>query len=219
MKNKITLGLFALAITAIISSCSTSNDVASNKRIQKRKYNKGFFVSKNENVAFNKKKKDAKTVEFNTDTESIAKTDANSVKMEEISNNKSSIVEETAVITPNVETKTTEVLTTENNTVATQNEVVSESISEEQIKTVDLKNVKKTVNTVKKQSKKNSNGLNGLAIGTIILIILAIFIPPLAVLLFEGVTTRFWINLILYILLITALIAVIHALLIVTGTI
>lgn len=66
----------------------------------------------------------------------------------------------------------------------------------------------------------------------VLLVILAIIIPPLAVFLYEGVTTRFWIDLILAILgfgigfwllgglgWLCALAAVIYALLIVLGVI
>jgi uncharacterized membrane protein YqaE (UPF0057 family) len=67
---------------------------------------------------------------------------------------------------------------------------------------------------------------------TLILIIVALFIPPLAIGLFEGLSTRFWISLILFLLTIgtfagiglglgglVALINVIWAILIVAGLI
>jgi uncharacterized membrane protein YqaE (UPF0057 family) len=47
MKNKLKAIIYTLIMTIIVSSCATSNDVASNRKIQKRKYNKGFFVDKN----------------------------------------------------------------------------------------------------------------------------------------------------------------------------
>jgi uncharacterized membrane protein YqaE (UPF0057 family) len=64
-------------------------------------------------------------------------------------------------------------------------------------------------------------------VNTVVLVILALLIPPLAVFLFEGATKRFWIDLILaiigigigfgilHIAFLCALIAVIYALLIV----
>ena len=45
MKNNIYL-VFTLLVLA---SCSTSSDVVQNGRINKRKYNKGFFIKSNTN--------------------------------------------------------------------------------------------------------------------------------------------------------------------------
>lgn len=45
----------------------------------------------------------------------------------------------------------------------------------------------------------------------ILQIICAIFLPPLAVFLKEGIGTQFWINLILTILVVSAPLAIIHA--------
>ncbi len=46
----------------------------------------------------------------------------------------------------------------------------------------------------------------------ILLIILAILLPPLAVGLHVGITKHFWINLVLVLLLVTGPIAIVHAL-------
>ena len=78
-----------------------------------------------------------------------------------------------------------------------------------------------------KEKKNNNKDLDGMAI---LLIILAIFLPPLAVGIFEGITGRFWLVLILWLLglgllawllpglfYLGAIIAIILALLIVLG--
>ena len=36
-----------LLVIAVLASCSTSNDVVSNKKVQKRKYNKGLYIKTN----------------------------------------------------------------------------------------------------------------------------------------------------------------------------
>lgn len=54
MKKKITKSLIAVLTIAIITSCTTSNDVASNRSVQKRKYNKGLFISKNKKINYSK---------------------------------------------------------------------------------------------------------------------------------------------------------------------
>jgi len=50
---------------------------------------------------------------------------------------------------------------------------------------------------VKHDAKKQRTAPPAADVSTILLVILAIIIPPLAVFLFEGVTKRFWIDLIL----------------------
>ena len=177
MKNKITLGFAALIMTAIISSCSTSNDVASNKRIQKRKYNKGFFVSKNENVAFNKKKKDAKTIEFN-DTETLTSSEAQvdkTVKTSEVS-----VIEETAVVKPLLKVKTTKVIHESTNEVASKNEVIAEDVNIKDVKTVEIKNVNKSTKSKTRLSKKEKSASGGDEM-LILLVILCFLIPVIAV--------------------------------------
>lgn len=44
MKRRLHVSIAALAMIGLMFSCSTSNDVASKRGIQKRKYNKGYFV-------------------------------------------------------------------------------------------------------------------------------------------------------------------------------
>jgi hypothetical protein len=43
MKNKLQKSLIALALVSLTFSCVTSNEVAGNRGIQKRKYSKGFY--------------------------------------------------------------------------------------------------------------------------------------------------------------------------------
>lgn len=213
MKNKITLGFVALMLTAIISSCSTSNDVASKRRIQKRKYTKGFSISKSENVAFNKKHKASVT-----SNETVKVDNTTLAKVEKTINStatNTAIIEETTIITPANEIVKTVVEENQTNTVA-ENNIVTEAEGE---KTAEAKNLKSKTKIVKKKSKKKSSSSNGLAVETIILVILAIFIPPLAVYLFEGVTTRFWIDLILALIVVGYPFAIIYALLIVLGAV
>lgn len=53
MKRRLQKGLLALSLLAFISSCSTTNEVASNRGIQKRKYTKGYFIDFNHNKGGN----------------------------------------------------------------------------------------------------------------------------------------------------------------------
>jgi uncharacterized membrane protein YqaE (UPF0057 family) len=214
MKTIFTKGVLAIAIVALASSCSTTNDVASNRGIQKRKYNKGFFVSKNPK-SFNKKHDVENTKDINSFDEvtevinSQTKSKNITTKEKVIANNKKIAATENTVKTTSNEKKNT----IENSLKSSKNndEIFEENEINNNITKKDVKSKLKS----KKHKTKNTGG----DVDLVVLVLLAIFLPPLAVFLYEGITTRFWINLVLTLLLITALIAVIHALLIVTGTI
>ncbi|MFC6997972.1 YqaE/Pmp3 family membrane protein [Rufibacter roseus] len=94
---------------------------------------------------------------------------------------------------------------------ATINEAAALSEAKERLASMskaEKKAFKKEVKKALRESQATSN---------VLLIILAILLPPLAVGLYEGITNRFWISLILTIL--GVLPGVIYSLLVVTGTI
>ncbi len=53
MKSKLQKSIFAFIFLGLVASCSTSNEVASNRGIQKRKYTKGYFIDFNHNKGGN----------------------------------------------------------------------------------------------------------------------------------------------------------------------
>ena len=53
-------------IVAIFASCSTTSDVVSNKRIQKRKYTKGFNIKSQKKNNYNLAFKDQSSSEFSS---------------------------------------------------------------------------------------------------------------------------------------------------------
>jgi uncharacterized membrane protein YqaE (UPF0057 family) len=221
MKNKISLGLFTLVLAAIISSCSTSIDVASNRKIQKRKYNKGFFVSDN-NAPFNRKKDNRGTITIKAEEflTKEAKTD-DELSKKTIKTDASKIVEITNTISSDLKIST-EVNVNEN-TIATFNSNIEKTDKNNSIKVEN----NKEGNNVKTSKIENNSNSSKSDLMFIVLVILAIILPPLAVFLYEGITERFWIDLILAVLAISGfillgglaglagLIAVVYALLIV----
>ena len=221
MKNKLSLGLFTLVLVAIVSSCSVSNDVASNRKIQKRKYNKGFFVSNN-SITFNKKKQDSKTVSI-IQNEMVETKET--VDIESVTNVTSNpVYNEVSIVIPSeidlkIETNSNNDISTKESGSKLHEGIIETKYVEENNETKDLSQGSKIV----QEEKRNPSGDAML----IILIILAIVLPPLAVFIYEDVTTRFWIDLIFWILGwgglfligglggLASLIAVIYALLIV----
>jgi uncharacterized membrane protein YqaE (UPF0057 family) len=228
--------IFAIfALSAVLASCSTSNDVVGGV-FQKRKYNKGFYWNKgshipsdrSDDVAKNYKTGDNKSgeiryseegttalapkkaaIEVNTSTPAVYNApERNAVaSSEEVSNNTTKAKASTEGAS---EAK------------AAKNENASQPA------TSSLMERKQTFgsNTLKTESRSDSGASD---VAVILLVIIAIFLPWLAVLLYEGATGRFWVVLIIWLLAFFAfaypiasllfLIAFIYALLIVLGAV
>ncbi len=212
MKKIIAFSLVVLFLTA----CSTSNNVASNKLFQKRKYNKGWHV--------NSSKKIDKTTSSQTEevvyAEELIKSDAEeSTKNNNIllAENKESHVEKL----DNFKTEDLKQSKTTNQSVGdnvakasglTDNTALnSEIIIEENHQNINESKSKLITNS------SNEAPNSGSDVGIVLLVILAILLPPLAVFLARGIGTEFWISLILTLFL--WLPGVIYALLIVLDVI
>ncbi len=202
MKKVSVLSIIAL-FAIVVSSCGSSNNVVSNHGISKRKYNKGFFFQRKSNLkTANTKVKDA---EFDGD-KTLAKTEK--VKAKKATSKKSKV--------------TTRKSTLENSNIAKvesthllEKTVINEEVQETQHflyegedgieSSVTESQHLETSESIdempyenRNQSPKKSSGQAGRGdIDIVILVILAIIIPPLAVFLYEDITTRFWIDLIL----------------------
>ena len=232
MKLKSTI--FGLIASSLLVSCSTGNEVVSNGKIQKRKYNDGYYVAsgnnfkkdatnpqaKNEAITYNTNEEIARVYEtaepamYTPETASLNETNEAPVVLAEN--------------TDAVESTTT--VTTEEQ--STRNEIARPLNVKKSEQKVTFKpgrvTAKKAVELVTENAAAAESGLM-----LVLLVILAIIIPPLAVFIFEGATGRFWIDLILAIVgfgvgwwllggglaYLCALAAVIYALLIVLSVI
>jgi uncharacterized membrane protein YqaE (UPF0057 family) len=222
MKMRLILSAAVLG-TLILGSCGTSNDVVGGGIFQKRKYNKGFYWNRNANT------KDSETVKF----EEVKGSDVEYAMEQESASSAITVQDAYASVETSQDVASVnegEVAVTMNDAavVSVKNSAASEVANSETStgKFSVFKAKKEAVKFVKKNSSSPASD-----VATILLVILAILIPPLAVLLFEGITSRFWIDLILAILgwgaygilggifWLCGLIAIIYALLIVLNVI
>lgn len=177
----------------ILGSCGSSNSVVSNGLIQKRKYNKGFFLKSNGQF------KTAKT-----DT----KEDSKTLAFEEVTDKKETV--RSAVAPVNTEIKAVETQTTVSQVVpksfVASNETVAVEKRSSKVNLIDVaqnataqREVRKSLRSEIKTMRKTDSGSGAITMDgfTVLLVILAIIIPPLAVLLYEGASKRFWIDLLL----------------------
>lgn len=214
------IGLALLGVL-VLGACSTSNDVVGGGIFQKRKYTGGVYWDRSEKVKPAKGNGEEEFDIFRIEEESQKKY----VSSTTIRN------DEPVAYAPAMASATTnneEVVLSESVNAETLNSTVS-TIEESSDERSTVRSAEK-IKTVK-VLKKRSNNAPASDVMIIVLVILAIIIPPLAVFIFEGVTGRFWIDLILAILgwgafglfggifWLCGLAAVIYALLIVLGVI
>lgn len=214
-----------LALLFFVTSCGVFSNDFSGGGIQKRKYTKGFYVNKRGSLKG-------------------AKDDVNAQKLEEVASDEASSDENSEGF-----------VNVSNELVSDQVDTQKEAHAQQVTSQTENKAKKKAVVTRPKKETRTSGTSNHRKlrepeyympitqkkelvmkaaassdpIMTVLLVILAIILPPLAVAIFEGITKRFWIDLILFIVGIgvgfwlfgggiawlCALVAVIYALLIV----
>jgi uncharacterized membrane protein YqaE (UPF0057 family) len=184
--NFLILGIIS---TMILSACSTSNEVVGGV-FQKRKHTGGVYWDRTEKVKTSAQKEEEE-MEFDI------------YKLEEAKQKKYA----------SVTTIKSETQTPENNVVASaESEDIdglvidkkSKPVIEATVSTTTTENEKtlaasETKTIVKKQNTNKQTPVDE-DVMLIILVILAILIPPLAVFIYEGATNRFWIDLVLAIL-------------------
>lgn len=237
MTNLYKIHVLGLVLAFIVTSCSTSNDVVGNRNIQKRKYNDGYYIS------FNKKyRKDLKDENQANEipvqeeiTDIIESTEIPKIDPETNINDFEKI--------PEVEVEMTGGLVE----VEKPNDAVdskTEDLNNGHTATKELIFPQMTRQPFNQLIKKKLNIKHSIAEGThgdgdvrlVLLVILAIILPPLAVFLYEGASNRFIVVLILWLIgwafagwiwsvgrgslgALAALAAVIYALLIVLGVV
>ena len=197
--------LFKLTILSlclfVVASCSTTNDFS--KKHHKNRNWKKYDVSKQEEVLV--KNEEVKTEE--------------SLEVAVAENAKREIVVENNI--EKAEKLEKEVVTTTNK--VSSKKAVKKSVKKEfkELKalTNNFSNVTNTNKKAKSPAKRSTYNKKGTSVDDmfILALILAILIPFLGVLVFEGVTNRFWISLILTLLFFLP--GMIYAILVVTGTI
>lgn len=206
----------------LVSSCGTSNEVTNGGLFQKRKYNKGFYWNRGSNL---------KNSEGIASAEMIKNVDENSEETFYASSSENEIIASRSV---------DEVLNSDAVQDAEQSEIlkVQEEVSTQSDvneRNVTLRNIKS--NGLKKEKRIKSKGKDfgpvpASNLPFIVMIILAILLPPLAVFLFEGASTRFWFDLVFFLIgagvgfilfgalgAIFALLAIVYALLIICNVI
>lgn len=186
--------VIVLALLAVFTSCATSNDVVSDGLFQKRKYRKGVYFEKSGANGLDKKEAIEDDIaeviedESNTSTEASYSAEV-SVDLNNLPDEISSI-EETDISTIDTE----EIINSENN-----------DFSEKSSPLNLFKDFKDVRNTFDRQPLKVRTSPEASAAAEsgamlVLLIILCLILPPVAIAIYSGITTWFWIDLLLVLL-------------------
>ncbi len=195
MKTKFTLfawPVLALISIALLQSCSTSSDVISDRGIQKRKYRSGFYVSNRSATPVAEVRKAEPTL--------IQSNERSTVDRIDLAPTPTAIASQTAFDSPSTEQAVT--------SQSQPGERSKNTAEWHNYATSILSNVNIVVAHPAVQAE-NLNSLNTILtteqsskdeVELLIMIILCFLLPPLAVFLLHGISSQFWISVLLTIL-------------------
>jgi uncharacterized membrane protein YqaE (UPF0057 family) len=211
--------------TLVLGACSTSNEVVGGGIFQKRKYTGGVYWDRTERVKTTKAEKEEEEFDIFRINEESQKKYVSSTTIY----NEDRVVASSVDATPAFDSKKSVLIEA---TAVGSNSEKAASTSTVEVNKETKDQTKADQNKSKELTKKKTSKAPAGDVNTILLVILAIIIPPLAVFLFEGSSSRFWIDLILALIgwgvgfwllgglgWICGLAAIIYALLIVLGVI
>jgi uncharacterized membrane protein YqaE (UPF0057 family) len=205
MKKLLSLNLL-IALAVVFASCGTNNNVVNNRLISKRKYNKGFHINRKGNMKSSKAEKEEEGIAFqdvksSSKKEKKAKYASNrtsnatkSVHVEETNASESAYTVEKENFEPS-QTRSADGVMDEHANFHTDAPVVEEVETENSFVSERQSN-----QTKKNVRSSNSSRASNSGVMTLLLVLLALFIAPLAVAIYEGITNRFWITLILWLI-------------------
>lgn len=228
MKTLQRITLFS--VITLLTACATHNDVASNKLIQKRKYRSGFYYEKNNSIFKNNDNSEDVANSKDIPRQDSAKRVANIESI--VDRNQIVLIEEPYELEKIVEEQR------EQKSIANNEADAYLGDAQQLHKRMNQKLLIKPKHTVKKisvESSKNQKAMHQHSefgvLGILLLVIIALIIPPLAVVIYDGFSGRFWLTLLLWLIgiglgwwllgptigWICGLIAVIYALIVILG--
>jgi len=187
MKKIAILNIF-IAFVLVLGSCSTSNDVVSNRLISKRKFNKGFHINKKSHFKSTNGEQEQEVLAFDTDSD--AKSGDKPGKQKKITSNKAVVTKEqvkasVAEVSREVNSASDK-KETKNNVASTDAKVNSElEATRNKQKERSSEPLKKTNHKKDHKSSSNSSGWSDSMF--ILAVILAILIPPVGVLVYTSI--------------------------------
>lgn len=182
MKRRLHIAIAAFAMVGLMFSCSTSNDVASNRKIQKRKYTKGFYIDSDRKVRGNGQQEDVVSTEVVPEEVTPVAVETAAVERKTVEKEVVYVEDNATEIVNPIRHLLAEEVEAPTTSVATTPEVEKigfEKSKKEDFKVIgsDIKFIKEDVRKLRKTQMKSDNASED----AILYYILAILIPFLAV--------------------------------------
>lgn len=189
-------------VGAILVSCGTSNSVVNNGMFQKRKYTSGWFLKKNKSVE--KKAANEENLALEEVEKEFLKTEQSSTPEKKESVSSSKVVVKRKQATSNDDSSFDKKSRTKESSKRKSTQRIKSISKESQTadnSTIALEKFGHEEETHKKQNKNydNSSSSSG-DLELILLVLLAIILPPLAVYLVQDTSTMFVVDLILFLI-------------------
>ena len=192
MKTKIIFsGLVGLAL--ILGSCGSSNNVVSNGLIQKRKYKKGFFFKSNTDLrVVRENAKEKNSVVVNGENIEIYDGLSANISPSQDLNTSLALGKERQATKDLIPLRIEDVSIQRNSKETNSPQFISNTKTKNEVRTSSREKIEQRIKIDSNSTSADDR--------LILLVILAILIPPLAVFLARGIGTEFWISLILTLL-------------------
>lgn len=181
-----------MIVVLVVTSCGMSGNGFGGNSIQKRKYTKGFYFNKNRH--YHGQEEETAKLDLQSADENVVKNTEETVTPLQLRTVDSKSVVEQQTIGTDKQTQTQQRQEEKKKKTAAQarKDVKSSTVRQRKPREHEF------YIPMKEKSKSFSKAASSSDTGMLILlVILAFLIPPLAVFIFEGASTRFWIDLVL----------------------
>lgn len=197
--KKFTIINLLIVFAFILGACGSSNSVVNNHLISKRKYTKGFHVNKRSNLKSDKGEEEVVALKKDSNKEVVKSTRKNAIESKETSIQPKEVM--AALQTKESNSSASEGPGSTNSVSLSDGPDQDGSTREARVEKNEVNSNESNTSSKTTKSKDLTRSPDlGDPIMLILAIILALIIPPLAILIFKGVSTWFWVDLLLFII-------------------
>lgn len=183
----------AMILLLIVTSCGLTGNGFGGNSIQKRKYTKGFYFNKNRH--YHGQEEETAGFKLENSDDAVAETSDETVTPLQVRTVDPGSIGEQQTIQSEKQTQQRQEEKKKKSATQVRKEVKPSTVRQRKPREHEFYiPMKEKTKTLSKAASSSDTGM------LILLVILAFLIPPLAVFIYEGATSRFWIDLVLAII-------------------
>ncbi len=201
MKKSVFVSLM-MVVGLILGSCSSSNQVVSNRLVAKRKYNKGFHINKKSTFKDSKKNVAYEEVKNESSPEVKTKRDSRKIERDNAKSTRRQIAQVVESSNASGSEESFEKETVEFGSTSMDGLSDSPAFDTQAIQETTQKKTSERTSSMESKSaqKKSARTDTTDPLMIVILVLLCLFLPPVAVAIVDGITTMFWVDLLLFLI-------------------